>query len=139
MIVVDSSALLAVIQIEPVCQRFLEILGAVDRSAISAVTLLETGIVLRARRGEQGVRNLMQLIEEFRIDVVPFDGTHARLAIEAFGRYGKGINPRSRLNLGDFASYALARSLGAALLFKGNDFRETYGINRASRAAFLLS
>lgn len=59
------------------------------------------------------------------MQVAPFDEIQARAASEAFGRYGKGIHAKARLNLADCAAYALARSLSAPLLFKGNDFTHT--------------
>jgi ribonuclease VapC len=65
------------------------------------------------------------LNEENDFEIVPFDEAQVREALAAFGRYGKGIHPKARLNLADCAAYALARSLNAPLLFKGEDFAAT--------------
>ena len=65
------------------------------------------------------------LREDNDFEIVPFDETQARVALSAFGRYGKGIDPKARLNLADCAAYALATSFSAPLLFKGNDFTAT--------------
>lgn len=75
--------------------------------------------------GEPGVRRFAQLFSDLAIDVVPFDHAQADRAIAAFARYGKGMNPASRLNFGDCASYALATSLNVPLLYKGDDFTHT--------------
>ena len=64
-------------------------------------------------------------METFNPNVVPFDDAQAQAAFAAFQAYGKGINPNSRLNFGDCASYALAKTLGVPLLYKGNDFAAT--------------
>jgi ribonuclease VapC len=124
-IVVDASALLAIIQGEPEANRFLSVIRSADRALVSAVTVLETGIVLRARRGAAGAQELNGLLEAMAIEVVAFDAASAALALDAFERYGKGVNPKARLNLGDCVVYALAKELNAPLLFKGGDFAET--------------
>jgi ribonuclease VapC len=68
---------------------------------------------------------LWSSLAENGIDVAPFDEDQARADSEAFGRYGKGIHPKARLNLADCATYALGKSLSAPLLFKGDDFANT--------------
>ena len=123
--VVDTSALLAIIQKEPECEAFLTAIRAADRVFISAVTILEAGTVLHARRGAAGTDDLFALVEGMGIDIVAFDTATAHSALDAFRTYGKGIHPRARLNLGDCAVYALAKGLNAPLLFKGNDFTAT--------------
>lgn len=80
---------------------------------------------MRARHGEDGLKGLFDFFAAAEIEVAVFDESQMQAAIEAYGRYGKGLNPSARLNLGDCATYALARSLNTALLFKGNDFRAT--------------
>jgi ribonuclease VapC len=64
-------------------------------------------------------------LAECEIEIVPFDEAQLRAAVAAFDRYGKGIHPRARLNLADCAAYALAATMNAPLLFKGNDFAAT--------------
>jgi ribonuclease VapC len=125
MIVVDTSAIIAIIQAEPQCATFLYHVRRADRALMSAVSMLEAGMVLRARRGPAGIAELVDLIEAMAIEVVPFDASMADGALQAFATYGKGQNPQARLNLGDCATYALARAMGAQLLFKGNDFTAT--------------
>ena len=68
---------------------------------------------------------MASMVEALAIDVVPFDGPLAATALAAFDRYGKGIHPQARLNMGDCASYALAMVLGCPLLYKGQDFAAT--------------
>ncbi len=125
MIAVDTSALLAIIQGEPEGSGFLDSIRNADRVVVSAVSLLEAGIVLRARRGVDGIAEITGLIAALSIDVVPFDANLAAAARDAFGRYGKGIHARARLNMGDCATYALAKAMNAPLFFKGLDFAAT--------------
>jgi ribonuclease VapC len=82
-------------------------------------------MVLRARRGSAGVAELVDLVEAMAIEVVPFDAAQADGALQVFAVCGKGLHPQARLNLGDCATYALAKAMGAPLLFKGNDFAAT--------------
>jgi ribonuclease VapC len=125
MIVVDTSALIAILTREPEHQRFLDLLDAVERRLLSAVTFYEAGIVMLARAGAGGLDDLHDFLQEISAEIVPFDEVQASAALAAYSRYGKGIDPKARLNLGDCASYALAKDLNAALLFKGNDFAAT--------------
>jgi ribonuclease VapC len=125
MIVVDTSAIIAIIQAEPECATFLDHVRRADRALMSAVSMLEAGMVLRARRGPEGIAELVELVEAMVIEVVPFDAAQADGALQAFAAYGKGQHPKARLNLGDCATYALAKAMDAPLLFKGNDFAAT--------------
>ena len=123
MIVVDSSALVAILSDEPERRRFID--AIVDRgdARISAATCLETAMVMELRLGDRGDREFDAVIEDTVIQVVPVDHAPARLARDAFRRYGKGPH-RAALNFGDCSVYALARMF-APLLFKGNDFALT--------------
>jgi ribonuclease VapC len=125
MIVVDSSALLAVLFEEAERQAFQEIIDSDECCVLSAVNAHETASILRARRGTAAVDQFWQWLTDNKITIVPFDEAQVRVAAIAFDRYGKGIDPRARLNLADCAAYALAKSLNAPLLFKGNDFSAT--------------
>lgn len=125
MIVIDSSALIAVLQNEPDAERFKSAIESADRRIVSAVTLLETGIVMRARHGPQAIQTLTDLLVNAAIEVAFFDHVQANIAIAAFDQYGKGLHPLARLNFGDCAAFALAKSLNAPLLFKGDDFAST--------------
>jgi ribonuclease VapC len=124
-IAVDTSAVLAIIQGEPEGNEFINIIKNADRVVISAVSVLEAGMVLRGRRGAVGFDQLTGIIDGMAIEIVPFNHLLAAGALDAFNRYGKGISPIAKLNLGDCASYALAKSMNAPLLFKGNDFSAT--------------
>jgi ribonuclease VapC len=125
MIVVDSSALIAIVFAEPEKQSFLDIITGGERCVISAVNAHETASVVRSRHGRAAVAALWRLLADSQIEIVPFDEFQARAAADAFDRYGKGIDPKARLNLADCAAYALARTMNCPLLFKGNDFTET--------------
>jgi ribonuclease VapC len=126
MIVVDSSALIAIFEQEADAVRYETAIREAERLMMSAVNVHETGIVMRARRGETAERRMWRfLIEENDFEIVPFDEVQARAALAAFGRYGKGIDPKAKLNLADCAAYALAKTMNAPLLFKGDDFTAT--------------
>jgi ribonuclease VapC len=125
MIVVDSSALVAILEEEPEAEHFLSILQETSRRVASAVTVYETGIVLGRRRGWEIVAELNALLDLLGIEIVPFAAAQIVAALDAYSRYGKGADPKARLNLGDCAAYALAKSMNAPLLFKGEDFAAT--------------
>ena len=122
MIVVDSSALLAILFKEPEKQSFEAVLSGVDRCVISAVNAHETACVLRLRHNQAMVDELWRLLAENEIEIVPFDEIQVRAAAVALDRYGRG---KARLNLCDCAAYALAKTMNSPLLFKGNDFTAT--------------
>jgi ribonuclease VapC len=124
MIVLDSSALIAMLLNEPEKEAF-EAIIARERCIVSAINAHETAIVLRLRHGPAAVERFWQLLADCEIQIFPFDETQMRVATEAFGQFGKGINPRSRLNLSDCAAYALAKTMNAPLLFKCDDFAAT--------------
>ncbi len=125
MIVIDSSALIAILEHEPERVVFFEAIANADRCLISAVNYQETGQVVFARRGANGVRDLEELVEVMEAEIVPHDYALAKFSIETFKRFGKGIHPEARLNFCDCAAYALAKTLNAPLLFKGSDFAQT--------------
>jgi ribonuclease VapC len=124
-IVVDTSAIVAVLQDEPEKGAFKTVIENDDDALVSAVSALEAGIVMRARHGEDGLKGLFDFFTAADIEVAVFDDAQAKAAVEAYGRYGKGLNPTTRLNLGDCAAYALAKTLNVPLLFKGGDFGAT--------------
>ena len=125
MIVIDSSALLAILFKEAEKQSFEAILSGADRCVISAVNAHETACVLRLRHDQAMVEELWRLLADNEIEIVPFDEIQVRAAAVALDRYGKGIDPKARLNLCDCAAYALAKTMNSPLLFKGNDFTAT--------------
>lgn len=121
MIVLDTSALLAIVLGEPSREVCLEILEAERELYISAGTMTEALITSE----HKGVGPEMALlIEELGASVVPVTEASAQLALLAFRQYGKGRHP-ARLNFGDCFSYAAAKELGHPLLFIGNDFSQT--------------
>lgn len=123
--ILDSSAIVAAIANEPEAVRFrAAILGAASL-IISAVTALETRIVLHARYGSEAVTAFEELLKASGVVIVPFDATQAQLAFEAFRRYGKGQGHKAQLNIVDCAAYALAKIRNETLLFKGDDFSQT--------------
>lgn len=125
MIVVDSSALLAISFKEPDHQKFEDVVTGGERCVMSAVNAHETATVLRLRLGAAAVERFWKFLRDMGIEIVPFDEAQVRAAAVAFDRYGKGIDPKARLNLADCAAYALAKTLNAPLLFKGGDFVHT--------------
>jgi ribonuclease VapC len=124
-IVIDSSALVAILRKEPDALLFAEAIGAEDSVIVSAVNCFEASMVLAGRsHGETAWRPLDALLARAKIAVIPFDGGQTGTARAAFLRYGKGRHPAA-LNFGDCAAYALAKSKGIPLLYKGADFAKT--------------
>lgn len=125
MIAVDSSALIAILRREPEADDFLRIIAQAAGCLLSSVSLLETSMVLAGRVGDQASwTGLDALVSRANMQTVAHDALLADAARTAFLRFGKGRHPAA-LNLGDCASYALARSRDVPLLFKGGDFVRT--------------
>lgn len=124
MIAVDSSALLAILLNEPEAGACADALIESQSCFASSFTLFETRVVIQRIAPQGGVEDLAILLETSRMNTVAFDDAHAAIAFEAYRRYGKGIHPAA-LNLGDCASYAVAKSRRLPLLFKGTDFSRT--------------
>lgn len=121
--IVDTSALVAIMRHEPERGVFLAALAAHDVS-MSAVTYFELGIVTDSVRDAVTSAEIDGWIADFDIAVVPVTHEQARLARAAYARFGKGNHP-ARLNFGDCFTYALAKATNEPLLFKGNDFSQT--------------
>jgi ribonuclease VapC len=119
--VLDSSALLAVLLDEREGPRFIELLADAEDPLISAATLVEASIVMQAETGESGVDDLDDLLAAAGVRFVAVDRAQAQIAREAYTRVGKGRSPAG-LNFGDCFSYALAQVTGRPLLFNGDDF-----------------
>jgi len=122
--VLDTSALLAILLGEPEAADFARRIARAPTRLVSTLSALEAAIVISARKGAVGVRELDSLLESAAVSLVSFDPIQGRLAREAYERYGKGRHAAG-LNLGDCCSYALAKASGEPLLFKGNDFGQT--------------
>ena len=110
---------------EPERLQFLNIVADADRCLVSVLSVYETAIVLRFRGGAGGIEDLFEYLDVMRAEIVTFDLPQVHSALAAYGRFGKGVNPESRLNLCDCIAYALAKTLNVPLLYKGSDFRQT--------------
>jgi len=122
--VIDSSALIAILEDEPEAVLMAEAIAQAEICLLSAVSLVETTMVIESRHGEVAGHELDQLVEKSAIKIMSVTPEQATIARQAFRRYGKGKHPAS-LNFGDCFAYALAKSLNESLLFKGNDFKQT--------------
>ncbi len=122
--IVDTSALIAILRREPETERITRAISRAPEAMISAASLLEATIVMLRRHGEDGVRDLDLLVAKLDIEIVPFTAPQADIARKAYRRYGRGRHA-ARLNFGDCFAYALAQGLSVPLLFKGDDFSRT--------------
>ncbi len=122
--VIDTSALVAILFDESERSSFAEAIAADPRRLVSAATVLETTMVVEARRGEAAGRDLDILLHRISVDVVAVTEPQVELARASWRRFGKGRH-RAALNFGDCFSYALARHSGEPLLFKGDNFVHT--------------
>jgi ribonuclease VapC len=122
--VLDTSALLALLLDEPEAEEFRVAVEEDMTRLLSAATLLETALVIEGRKGEPGGRELDTLIQKAEIVVVAVDAEHVSEARRAYRRFGRGRHAAG-LNFGDVFAYALARTSGEPLLFKGDDFAKT--------------
>ncbi len=123
-LVLDTSAVVAILDGEPEAPALLRALEGFQRRWIGAGTLVELSVVVARRRGEVGLVMLDALLARLRVEVVPVAGPEVTVAREAWLRFGKGRHPAG-LNLGDCLSYATARCVGAPLMCKGEDFPRT--------------
>lgn len=122
--IIDSSALVAIVLQEPEADNLLRRMRDASSLAIGAATLLETGIVLSARLNDDARGLLARLLQESGIAVVDVTEAHFGVAMDAWLRYGKGRHAAA-LNFGDCLSYAIAVIAGEPLLCIGDDFRQT--------------
>ena len=128
MIVVDASAIVAIITGEPDADALMEALGRGSEITTSPVAVYEAtlGLVRSLRRSaEDAETDVMEFLRLARVAVQPIQPETAHVALEAFARYGKGKGHPARLNLGDCFIYAQAKLGGASLLYKGEDFSKT--------------
>jgi ribonuclease VapC len=122
--VLDTSALLAMLLAEPERDTYVALLAEAEDPLISAATLVEASIVMLAKTGRPGTQDLDELLATGGVRCVAVDQQQARMARDAFARFGKGRSPAG-LNFGDCFSYALAQATDRPLLFKGDDFSKT--------------
>jgi len=122
--VVDSSALVAILRKEPEAARFTRALLRDSVRLISAANLLEAGIVIDNQAGLSAGRRLDRFVERAGIGIEPVTQEQVRIARQAYVDFGRGNHPAG-LNFGDCFAYALAKVTGEPLLFKGADFGQT--------------
>ena len=123
-VIVDTSALMAVLLQEEDAMKFATALSSATGLRMAAPTWLEAAMVATARSASRGYIELLSLLEDMGVEVVPIDHTLAEIAYGGWVRYGKGRHPAG-LNYADCFSYALAKQRGDPLLFKGDDFSLT--------------
>jgi ribonuclease VapC len=122
--ILDTSAIMAVLFREPDCESLLEKIGAATKIAVGAPTLVEAGIVISARIGESGRGLLARFLDEAGIETIPFTDSHFGVAVEAWLKFGRGRH-KAGLNLGDCLAYAVALVADRPLLCIGDDFTRT--------------
>jgi ribonuclease VapC len=122
--IIDTSALVGLLDQEAEAERLARAVAAAQERMLSAANLVETGIVMQVRRGDDAARDLDLLLAKLKIDIIPVSGKQADLARKAFQRFGRGRHP-ARLNFGDCFAYALAKDSSRPLLFIGKDFSQT--------------
>ena len=125
MIVADTSAILAIVFAEPERDAFVAAIERAERTLVSSVTVVETRMVVHARRGQRAVVLVDDLLRLPSFEIVPPGAAEMDAAYAAFVAFGKGNGHPASLNFGDLFGYALAKVRGLPLLFKGSDFAET--------------
>ncbi len=123
--IVDTSALIAILRAEPDAERFARAIEAAPERRISAANYLEAATVIDGIGNATLSRSFDDLVETAGLIIEPVTEAQARLARQAYARFGKGRGHPARLNFGDCFAYALAKERGEPLLFKGNDFALT--------------
>jgi len=122
--IIDTSAVLAILFDEDDAARFTGAIAGADRRAMSAANFLEAGIVIDNQLGPAAGRQLDALLARAQIEIAPVTREQAEIARQAYLDFGKGHHP-ARLNFGDCLAYALAKAVDRPLLYKGNDFSQT--------------
>ena len=124
MIVLDTSAVIAILLDEPERLEMRGVIARADQCIISAASRVEMSLVMEGRKGPSGRFGLEALLADTGAEIVAVTPAHAEIAIEAFRRFGRGRH-KAALNMGDCFSYALAKALDVPLLFKGDGFSQT--------------
>jgi ribonuclease VapC len=122
--IIDTSAIIAVLNDEPERRSFNEAIEKSDVCLLSTAGFVEASMVMENSRGYEGLRDFDLWMAAAGIELAPIDTDQAHIARQAFRQYGKGRHPAA-LNFGDCFSYALAKASGFPLLFKGEDFNKT--------------
>lgn len=124
-LIVDSSAIIAILEQAPEHGLFWSLLYEAPEKFISAVSYVEISSVLERRRGEAGKNAIDKLINTHHLQIHPVTVTQSIIARNAYRLYGRGSGHKANLNIGDVFSYALSKEMDAPLLFKGDDFIHT--------------
>ena len=123
--IIDTSALIAILRAEPDAGEMARAIERAQIRRISAANWLETAVVIDASRDPIASRRFDELVQTAELHVEPVTGDQARIARDAYRDFGNGSGHKAGLNFGDCFAYALAKSAGEDLLFKGNDFGHT--------------
>lgn len=123
--IVDTSALVAIIRNEPEIAHFTDLISLQDNPAMSAASYLETGIVIDGQRDRISSERLDEVISMLQLAIISVTEAQAKIARLAYRQYGKGSGHKAQLNFGDCFAYALAIDTDRPLLFKGDDFSKT--------------
>jgi ribonuclease VapC len=124
-VIIDTSALIAILRAEDDAGEIAHAIERAQDRRISAASYLETAVVIDASRDPIASRRFDELVDIAGLRVEPVTYNQARIARDAYRDFGKGSGHKAGLNFGDCFAYALAKSTGEALLFKGNDFSHT--------------
>jgi ribonuclease VapC len=123
--IVDSSALIAILRAEPEAQAFAKAIAAARDRRVSAVNFVEAAVVIDGSRDPIASRRFDELVRESELQIEPVTEAHARIAREAYRDFGKGSGHKASLNFGDCFAYALAKTKQEPILCKGDDFKYT--------------
>jgi ribonuclease VapC len=123
--IVDSSALIAILRAEPEAQAFAKTIAAARDRRVSAVNFVEAAVVIDGSRDPIASRRFDELVREAELQIEPVTEAHARIAREAYRDFGKGSGHKASLNFGDCFAYALAKTKQEPILCKGDDFKYT--------------
>ncbi len=123
--IIDASALIAILRDEPDANLYARAIEEATRRRVSAVNFVEAAIVIDGSRDPVASRRFDELLAAAQLIVEPVTRDQAQLAREAYRDFGKGSGHPARLNFGDCFSYALAKVTSEPLLFKGDDFAKT--------------
>jgi len=124
-VIIDTSALIAILRAEPGASEMAHAIERAQDRRISAVNWVETAVVIDTSHDPVASRRFDELVQTAELHVEPVTHDQARIARDAYRDFGKGSGHKAGLNFGDCFAYALAKSTGETLLFKGNDFGHT--------------
>jgi ribonuclease VapC len=124
-VIVDTSALIAILCDEPEAAQCARAIEAAPQRRISAANFVEAAAVIDGTKDPVASRRFDDLLKEAQLIIEPVTEAQARIAREAYRDFGRGSGHPARLNFGDCFAYALARTTGEPLLFKGDDFSQT--------------